>query len=301
MQFSVLVTRVAEETGLSVTDDAAKIKSWINEAHRFLCGMREWAWMMGSGTIQTTADITNLTAAVDAGGTAVTLSSTVAGSLANDYWIQFSTSDDWYAITAHTAGTDAVTISPAYVGSAALTADACTIRRVYYSAASTADRIIDMYEAIQDRQLVYVDPRELDRQVPDPSSTGTPTAYTILGFDSSNNWRLSFYPIPDTTMNIQYRYYKKTTDLTNDTDVPQLPEKWHMGIVFVALALFGHPYIDDSRMQSAEMRARQTVAEMVKQLSPHSDKHAVMQPWDSRGGRRIFGAQFPPDFPQYWR
>jgi hypothetical protein len=256
---------------------------------------------MGSGVVQTTPEITTLTASVNAGGTAVTLSAAHAVSLANDYWIQFETSDDWYPITAHTAATTAVTISPAYVGAANLTAGKCTIRRIYYSLDATADRVIDMYEAIQDRQLVFVDPRELDRQLPDPTATGTPNVYTLLGFDSASSWRANFYPIPDSKLNIHYRYYKKTTDMANDTDKPQLPEKWHSAIIFVALSLYGHAYVDDDRLRSAESRSRQLVGEMVRQISPLPDKHRVIQPWDHRGSRGTSGAQFPPDFPAYWR
>lgn len=297
MQFSVMQTHLAEETGLDVTADATKIKSWLNEAYRFLAGLREWSWMLKNGTVQTTADITSLTASVNAAATAVTLSATYASSLADDYYIQFSdTSDDWYLITAHTAGTDAVTISPAYNGSANLSAGTAKIRRVFYSLASDADRIIDMYEAIDDKQLIYVDPRDLDRQVPDPTSTGTPETYTLLGFDSSNQWRAHFYPIPDDNINVQYRYYRSIADLSADTDTPILPAKWHMGIVFTALAMFAHPYIDDSRMASAESRARQVVGEMMKQISPLPDKHTALQPWDNRGGRRALGATFPPEF-----
>jgi len=65
--------------------------------------------------------------------------------------------------------------------------------------------------------------------------------------------------------------------------------------------MFGHPYIDDSRMSSAESRARQIVSEMLKQQSPLPDKHSVIQPWDVRSGTFRHGAEFPPDFPRYWR
>lgn len=302
MQLSVMMSRIAEETGLNVTNDATKIKSWINESYRFLAGLREWPWMLKNGTVQTTADITTLTASVNAAASAVTLSAAHAVSLANDYYIQFSdTSDDWYLITAHVAAAATLTISPAYNGSTNLSAGTAKIRRVFYSLASDADRIIDMYEARQDRQLLYVDPREMDHQFPDPTATGTPNVYTLLGFDSNNYWRASFFPIPEEVMNIQYRYYKSIVDLSADADIPVLPLKWHQAIVFVALAMFGHPYIDDDRMQSAESRAKQVVGELLKQQSPIPDHHNVIQPWDARSGGRSHGAQFPPEFGRYWR
>lgn len=301
MQFSNIVLRIAEETGLSATGDATKIKSWVNESYRFLAGMREWSWMFTPGIIQTTPDITTLTASVVSGGTTVTLSSTYASSLATDYWIQFSATDDWYNITAHTAGTDELTIDPGYAPSAALVAGTCTIRRKYYSLATDADRIIDMYQAVTDQKLVYVDPREMDRVLADPTANSSPNSYTLLGFDSAGSWRARFYPISDDTMNIHYNYYKRITDLSADADLPVLPAKWHQAIIFVALSMFGHAYIDDSRMENAVARARQVVSEMLKQQSPLPDNHKVIKTWDSRGGSHYPGAQFPPDFPRYRR
>jgi hypothetical protein len=297
MDFLALKTRVAEEAGLDLSTDNIKVGSWINESYKFLSGMREWPWLLKSATIQTTPDITSLTASVDSAGTAVTLSATYATSLANDYYIQFSASDDWYLITAHTAGTDAVTIDSGYTGTSNLTAGACTIRRVYYSLSSDTDRIVNMRQAITDQDLTYVDPRTFDHELPDPTAVATPYVYSLLGLDSSQNWRVTFYPIPGEKINIRYRYYQKITELSLNTDVPLIPEKFHQTIIFTALAMFGHPYIDDDRVTSAERRAKMAVAEMVKQISPIPDKHSVMQPWDQRANvRSNFGPQFPPNF-----
>lgn len=296
MDFTSLKTRVAEETGLDTSADSTRLGVWVNEAYRFLSGMREWPWLFKTGVIQTTADNTSLTATVNAGATSVTLSSTVANTLANNYYIQFSTTDDWYQITAHTAGTSAVTLGQAYVGSSNLTSGACTIRRVFYSLASDADRIIDMRQMITDKEVTYVDPRQLDHVIPDATATGTPEVFTLHGFDSSNLWRAYFYPIPSATINIHYRYYQKITDLSG-TDAPLMPEKFHSAIVFTALAMFGHPYIDDTRMASAENRARQLVTEMVEQVTKSIPaNHPVMQPWDKRITRYPLRPQFPPEF-----
>lgn len=296
MDFTSLKTRVAEETGLDLTNDATKLGVWINEAYRFLAGMREWPWLLKQGTVQTVSDITTLTASVNAAATAVTLSSVYATSLANDYMIQFSTTDDWYLISAHTAGTSAVTIATAYQGATNLTSGTCTIRKVYYSLASDTDRIINMREAVDDNSLVYVDPRTYDRQLPDPTATGTPQIYSLVGLDSSKYWRATFYPLPDAKVNIMYKYYQKITDLSGSTDTPLIPEKFHQAIVFTALAMFAHPYIDDTRMQSAERRAKMLVGEMVGQVSPVPDSHPIIGAWDQRGGSRPHGAQFPPEF-----
>jgi hypothetical protein len=302
MKFSEIISRVAEELGLDATADATKIKAWINESYRFISGLRNWPWLLKNGIIQTTADITTGTASVNAGGTTVTLSAGPAASVATDYMIQFSDdSDNWYTITAHTAGATEATITPAFVGTANYDAGSYIIRRVFYSLASDADKIINMREAINDVMLSYVDPREFDRTIPDPTATAAvPYVYSLLGFDSSRQWRAYFYPIPSAVNNIAYRYYLKITDLSGNDDVPLMPETWHQAIVFVALAMYGHPYIDDSRMQMAEMRSRAMLSEMIKQISPMPDKFPIMQPWDQRS-TRVWGPQFPPEFPRTWR
>lgn len=296
MDFLSLKTRIAEETGLDVTNDATKLGVWVNESYRFLAGMREWSWMLKQGTIQTVPEVTNLTASVNAGATSVTLSATYTPTLANDYMIQFSTTDDWYLITAHTAASSTLTISPEYQGSTNLTSGSCTIRKVFYSLASDVDRVINMREAINDRALTHVDPRTFDHILPDPTATGTPYVFSLVGLDSSKNWRTTFYPIPSAKTNIMYKYYQEITDLSGSTDTPIIPEKFHQAIVFTALAMFAHPYIDDTRIQSAERRAKMLVGEMVGQVSPIPAQHNVIQPWDRRGGVRPHGAQFPPEF-----
>lgn len=301
MDFTSLKTSVAEETGLDLTNDATKLGVWVNEAYRFLAGMQEWSWLLATKAVQTVADTTNLTASVNAGSTTVTLSATVTPTLANDYYIQFAATDDWYLITAHTAASDTLTISPGYQASSNLTSGTCTIRRVFYSLASDVDRIIDMRQTVTDKQLTYVDPRTFDRHLPDPTATGTPYAYTLLGLDTDRNWRANFFPIPSAKTNILYRYYKKITDLSGSTDVPIIPDKFHQAIVFTALAMFGHPYIDDDRMQSAERRAKMLVGKMVGQVSPIPDNHLISQPWDKRGGTRRHGAEWPDNFSPYGR
>lgn len=302
MTYVNLRLKVAEETGLSPTGDATKLGVWINESYRFIAGLRQWPWNLATKTIQTVADITTGTVSVNAGATSITFSTGPTPSIATDFEIQFTAqSDDWYLVTTHTAGQTGATISPQFVGSSNYSSKAYIVRKKFYSLASDVDKVINMKEAINDRALVYIDPRDLDDYYPDPTATNeVPHAYTLLGFDSTNNWRVNFYPTPTTIANIQYKYYLRTTDLSGDNDLPSLPTKWHQVIVFVALATYGHPYIDDSRMSMAQSRARTMLKEMISQVSPLPDKHPVIMPWDQRSGTKPRGALFPPNFPQHF-
>lgn len=300
MTFVNLKLKVAEETGLNTTNDSTKLGVWVNEAYRFIAGLRQWPWNLATRTLQTVADITTGTVSVSAGSTSITFSTGPTPSIATDFQIQFTEeSDDWYLVSAHTAGQTGATIDIAFVGSSDYTSKTYIVRKVFYSLASDVDKVINFKEAINDRTLQYVDPRDLDLYHPDPTATSkVPHAYTMLGFDSSNNWRVNLFPTPTTVANLQYKFYLRTTDMSSDADLPALPTKWHQAIVFVALSMYGHPYIDDSRMSMAQSRARIVLTEMIKQVSPLPDKHPVIQAWDTRGGLKPGGALFPPEFPQ---
>ncbi len=304
MTFVNLKLKVAEETGLNTTNDNTKLGVWVNEAYRFIAGLRRWPWNLATKTIQTVADITTGTVSVNAGATSITFSTGPTPSIATDFQIQFTAeSDDWYLVTAHTAGQTGATISPGFVGSSNYSSKAYIVRKVFYSLASDVDQIINMKQAITDVALQYIDPRDLDDYQPDPTATSeSPYSYTVIGFDSSGNWRVRFFPTPTTILNVHYKFYQRPTDMSSDGDLPILPTKWHQAIAFVALSMYGHPYIDDSRMSMAQSRARTILTEMIKQISPLPDKHPVIQAWDARGGTKPFGAVFPPAFPQryYW-
>ncbi len=310
MQFLDIQARVAQETGLSIVDDATIIKAWINGAYQQLSGFYEWPWLLTNFTIQTEADITNLTATVTAGSATVTLSAAPTPatlSLATYYMIQFTTSpatNDWYLISAHTANTTAVTISVPYTGTANYTAGACKIRRIYYNLPTNIDRLSDLRQSITKLKIELIDKLTFDKMVPDPDNTGTPTyAYSsgMVGSGTSQGaWQLSLYPLPSAVINIQGRGYRTVTELSADADVPLLPLKWHNALVFLALALYGHDYIDDSRVQSAMTKSKEIMAEMLKEFNPFPGEMHVIQPWDTRTPRGLLGVRLPSNFPWPW-
>lgn len=304
MQFSVIQARVAQETGLSTTTDATMIKAWINGAYQQLSGFFEWPWLLTNFAIQTVADNTSLTATVNAASTSVTLSSTVANSLAGNYYIKFTgtgQTSDWYQISVHTAGTATLTLATAYVGTSNLTSGTCTIRKVFYDLPATIDRLRDLRQSITKDKIELIDSQTFDRILPDPDSTGTPRCAYLTGMVSSGTslgaWQLSFFPIPSTVMNIQGRGYSIITELSGDTDVPLIPAKWHNALVFLALALYGHDYIDDTRVQSATAKSKEIVEEMVKEFNPFPSELNVIQPWDSRSSRGLIGVRLPANYP----
>ena len=282
------------------TQDDDIVKSWTNQIYQYVSGLFNWPWLVKNTILQTVADITTGTVSVNAGSTALTFSSAPSSSVANDYMIQFSTSDDWYYISSHTAGSTSATLSVAYTGSSNLSAGTYTLRKVFYSLASDLDRIMDIHQDITDNKINFVDIRTFDRIIPDPTATGTPVYYSLIGLDSSKNWRISFYPTPDAIANMQIRYYQRITELSSDSDEPLIPAKWHSVLVWGALAFHGHPFIDDTRTADAKNRFDRMIDDMVRHSNHVPDQMIVLQPWDTRTGMDTGPLRFPPEFDRYW-
>jgi len=299
VDFSVLKTRVAQETGLDTTTDATILGAWVNAAYKKICALDNWPWLLKQATIQTVADITTGTVSINAGSTALTFSSGPTNSVALQYMIQFtSVSDDWYIIAAHNALSTSATLSVAFNGTANLSGASYLLRKVFYSLPSDLDRIVDTRQARTDSKLAAIDIRTFDRYLPDPTATGDPLSYYLAGLDSSKYWQIGLYPIPSAVENIQVRYLMIPADLAS-TDAPFLPEKFHDTIVYGALWMFGHAYIDDSRIQSAKARYDEAVKDMKENYNPIPDQFTCIQPWDTRPRWLVGYLPFPPNFPEY--
>lgn len=300
MNFSVLKARVAGEAGLDATVDDTLLGIWVNAAYKHVCGLFNWPWLLKPGTVQTAADITTGTVSINAASTSLTFSSGPAVSVASQYMIQFTaTSEDWYNISSHSAASTSATLATAFAGSANISGASYICRKVLYSLPSDCDRVLDIRQAITDQKMYPVDVRTFDAALPNPSATGTPYYYSPVGLDSSNAWQITLYPIPDAKVNLQVRYLQTPADMTT-TGNPVLPEKFHDVLVYAALYLYAHPYIEDDRVAVARARFDQTVADMKRQYSPVPDQVTVLRPWDSRMGAAYPGV-LPPNYPYPWR
>jgi hypothetical protein len=301
MDLQTIRNRISEQVGISasLTNATTRYNSWINETYKRVASEANWPWLLKHDIIQTVAEISTGTVAINSGATALTFSSAPAASVANDYRIQIETNDDWYDITAHTAGATDATLSDAFTGASNVTAATYLLRKVFYSLPSDLDRILTFRQARSDTKLTYVDIREFDRVLPDPTSTGDPFTYSFAGLDSSNNWRAVFYPTPDEIMNLDLRYYQLITDLSADTDTPIFPNKWHQILVYGALAFFGWDYRDDNRRTNALANYNKILDEMKRSILPTADNLVVISPWDLRISANNLGVRppmFPPDF-----
>jgi hypothetical protein len=268
MTYLALRKRIAELCGLSYSeattdpndDISTKIGSWVNNRYKLLAGRRSWNWRIKDTIIQLETQITTGTVTATNASTTITFTSGPAVSVAN-YWIKFSDSEDWYIISAHTAASTTATLTKAYLGTTG--SKTYTLRRVYYPLPTDIGKILTVRQTRTDAKLTYLPVRLVDEVVPDRTITGTPLYYTIAGLDSSNQFRIEFYPITDAAMNLSIRYYSLPVAMSATTDVPIFPEEFHDFLVWDVLATYGYIFTDDKRITEAKEERKSIYAEMV--------------------------------------
>lgn len=261
---------------LTISNDATKIKRWINMAIQYICGKRLWPFQLAEDIVQTITDITTGTVSVNANDTAITFSSAPSVSVANRF-IQFSTTEDWYKITAHTASDTAATISPAYVDSSNLTSGTYIVRKLLYTTSTPLIQIIDMKQMVTPFQMISQDPRLYDYFLPLYTETGSPYHYIMSSPDSSGNAQFSLYPSPDTVLNLMVRGIRALTDLSADGDVPFIPTPWQDAIVNIA-CYYGFQGLDDTRAKEELLVGESRIKDMAMNLTHDLGRHRVMNP-----------------------
>jgi len=309
MDFSTIRSQVSQLINLdeSANDLTTIYNRWINETYKRLAADANWPWLIKHDIVQTVTEISTGTVAITSGDTALTFSSgpTPSVTTANGYRIQLEGADDWYDISAHTAGATSATLADNFLRDT-LTTGTYVLRKWFYSLPSDIDRIIVVTEANDNTPLEYLDHRELKKTFPDIETDGTPNTYTIEGLDSSNNWRTRFFPTPDTTINIDFWYYQTITELSADGDTPIFPSKWHEILIWGVLSWYGFLFRDDPVRQGlATSNYNKLLKSMKASLIPTTDEITQISPFDTRrplGGRkRLATPVLPGDYGHNFR
>lgn len=291
MTFLEIRQRVAEILGVDSTDTTTdanatmvnKLKEWVNARYRYLAGRRSWNWRLQDTIIQTVEEITTGTVTATNASTTITFSSGPTPSVAK-WFIQFSDTDDWYEITSHTAAATTAVLANAYLGTTSSTLT-YTLRKVYYSLPSTVGKILNAKQTRDDVSLRYISPRQIDYFVPDRTQVGEPQYYSITGLDQTiaatadQKYRVEFYPVPNDTMNINFRHYAIPAELSADGDIPIFPAEFHEFLVWDVLGSYGFMFLDDTRISAAKAEAADIFKEM-KANDVATENVAVRQPFD---------------------
>jgi len=286
MQFITAQQELAAQLGEDYTnsDTATMLKRWLNLSYKDIAGFWRWSWLKDRESVSTEVDYTTGTVSVTASSTLLTFSGSITASQENRY-IQFSSANDWYKITTHTAGDNNALITPAYIQTSNLTSGTFTIRTFYYSTSSSVDYIVSAKEAINPRPIAIMSPDILDNYHPFTDSQGTPQAIIIWGQDSSGNWQFTPHPMPDAKILIELRTVKKITELSDSTDEPLFPTRFD-SIWLDGAKAYGHEFLDDDRSSSVFKRFYLKLDNMKSQDEVGLSKFRVLKPVDRPSGRR---------------
>lgn len=281
--FLTLQQELAAQCGLdqTVSDQATLLKRWINNAQQSILRAAEWPFNRASSplVVQTVTDYTTGTVATTAGSTTITFSSAPSTSKTG-YFIQTSSSNDWYRITAHTAASTTATLEIAALTTA--TAATFIVRKFYYSTDSTVDRIIQIFQDVLPYQLIETTPEYFQSFNPGFLASGTPRLYCMAGMDSSGYPQLRLWPSPDTAINLRIDYYKVAADMSSDSDVSVIPAKWHTTVLLEGAKAQAFSFLDDARMANSVAIFDRMIEEMKTESDISLRRHRVMTAIDNQ-------------------
>lgn len=265
----------------TISSQATRLKYWINSAQKRVAKAFEWPFLRSTTplVLQTVNDITTGTITTVAASTTITFSSGPAASVAG-YYIQTSSSNDWYRIATHTAASTSATLEIAAIYS--LTAGTYTVRKRFYSTSSTVDRIIQVWQNILPYQLIETSPEYFQSFNPGFLSSGTPRMYMVSGVDSSGYPQFQLWPNPDAVINLYVDYVQIVTDMTSDAQVSIIPAKWHSSVLMEFAKYEAFSGLDDDRKNDCYKIAMAALEEMKVESDIDLKRHRVMTASDNQ-------------------
>lgn len=261
-----------------------------------MTGRWPWNWARGRETIATVPDYTTGTVSISSGGTTVTGSGTTftAGQAGPSFFIQFQGANDWYQMLSFSSATS-VTIKTAYQPTANLVNGTYILRQFFYGLSSSADRIIDIKNWNTPLKLIEVDPRTLDDRRPNPQSTAVSSAFIAYGYDASGNLQISPYPFPNDARLLEVRTLLRPVDMSGNTDVPTIPNKWRH-VIPLGACIPGFIYLRKFELaQQMEAIYEKKIMDMKAQERTSEDDQPVLKAMDSvaRGNFVRLPDQYP--------
>ncbi len=274
MNFQQQRIELASQLGLdqSQVDTDTRLKRWLNMSQRLIVGAYPWPFLRASNPliIQTVPDYTTGTVDYSVGVSTITISSPVTVSRLNSY-IQFNATNDWYRISAHTAGSASMTIDPAPVTTNAT--DTFKIRKMFYSTSTDVDRILGIKQWITPYRLTEISKELFDSMQPIFNTTGNPTQYMMRGKDVNGVWQFSLWPNPSTIMNLDIEYLVMVNDLSADTDESIIPSKWNSTLMIEGAKAYGYNFLDDTREPETITKFYKQLSDMKDELMPSLSMH----------------------------
>lgn len=264
-----------------------EFQGYINRAYWEILGKERWPWALSPtpGTIVSDAAVRVTASSIS--GTTVTLTATITPSMAGRK-IYNDSNNAVYRITAHTSGTDTMTLDATYVETE--TSGALTIYQDEYLVDSTVLKIWDpMQVRGQSGQIVTgLNKPTFEAQYGKGWSVGPAPveAFTEVHWDytgGTGTRRIRFGPWSEDRFVVEYDYaqfHTLTYDAVASTDTPRVPREYRQVIVDLA-KFYAFLLKDDSKTDSAFLNSNRMYQLMVDQYLPEQRGQLYTRPGNS--------------------
>jgi hypothetical protein len=209
---------------------------YLNRGYRAICSggaelepelNEDWYWLRKpTPGILTLQPAIAPTATVTFNSQSVTLSATVTPTLAGQFFNIPGDGGDYYIISAHTAGTAALTLDSPYTGSTNAAATARIAQLEYQLASDVQEVIGPMRVQRSGDEIDGADLARLSERFPlNTLGRGIPELYAMVG---EQRVRFSHYPGDTSTdlLRVEYDYKMRPSDLAYDTNEPLIPREY---------------------------------------------------------------------------
>ncbi len=211
---------IKQNIQLDVPDiDIITIGIRVNKRYQQLLKFWQWSFLKGQRVLGTVAPYGTGTVDVTNGSTTVTGTGTTFTSAMAGRQLRVGNADAYYEISAFVSTTE-ITLKSSYAGVTASGQTFSLFQNVY----SLASDVKELYTINYNFRLREKDAEYLDRWDAARKSTGPPEWYVYRGKDSSGNQQIELYPVPASTYELRYLYYKKVANMSADTDEPLIRE-----------------------------------------------------------------------------
>ncbi len=300
--FSDIYTEILNKMKQPTNNTAltAQAKRYANTGlHDMVFGFEyKMPWLERTGFLTTMGPYTTGTVAVTRGSTTVTGTSTVWTST-NAYGVANARttgklsfgSNNIYNIT--TVGASSITMQQRYIADEDLAAGSSyTYFEDEYALASDFLKLIDLRRFTTAYDIPLIGRDEFRRLYPQPNISGIPKVATLLDKSfvttSTQPMYVQFYPYPSTNLMIPYNYITKNlavtsagaeaTEMSADTDEPQLPMRYRHALVAYAGWQWYRDKKDDARGESCKAEYQDIVNRIVGDQRIGANTTARIQP-----------------------
>lgn len=287
-----IITDVAQKASIDTQNQVNmnNLIRWVNNTLDDVCQAYPWPWLHERYVFPSVVDITGTVGSVSVdctnGSNVVTGTGTSFTAAYVGRFIQFSSSNDWYKITA-VSSTTSLTIETEYAPATEASMD-FRVRKVNYDLPTDMTRIIDIRQSRTPAKLVSVDVRTFDMFSPLTTSVGNPRAYYVWAYNNPSsltgqNYAVTLFPVPDQAMIFEVRYIKRPPQLSAGTDIPAIPQIF-ADILVTGTLVHAYQWQNSPNTGGQKQQFKDALKDLIGKMPQTEDNVDIIQACDTVPG-----------------